>query len=112
MDSGRDEAQDVELVGDELRVGEEVAGEGAVGIGEIECDPAHVLTAGDVIERRAKDGAFFALDELHQPLVLVVDDHGDEAALIEPGIVLKEMLDADFEWPGYCLVRRRSSSCS
>jgi hypothetical protein len=53
-----------------------------------------------VIESGAKYRTLFAFDDLHEPLVLVVDDHGDEAALIEPGIVLEEVLvDADLDGP-------------
>jgi hypothetical protein len=33
MDGGRDEPEDVELVGDELCMGEEVASEGAIRVG-------------------------------------------------------------------------------
>jgi len=48
-----------------------------------------------------------ALDQLHQPLVLVVDDHRYQAALSKPKIMLEEMLvDADLRWPGYKRVRR------
>src|SRR3954469_8918621 len=106
MDGGREQPQDVKLVGDELGVREEVTSEAAVGVGHGERDPAHVLSTRDVLERGVQLRAALALDQLHQALVLVVYHHGDEATLLEPEIMLEKVLiDAD-------LLRPRVQTCA
>src|SRR4051812_45429379 len=96
MNRWSEQTQDMELVGNELRVREEAACEAAVRVGHVERDPAHVLAARDVLERGNQLCAALAFDQLHQPLVLVVNDHRHEATLLKPEIMLEQMLvDAD-----------------
>jgi hypothetical protein len=55
---------------EELCVGEVVASEGTVGVGEIERDPAHVFTAWNVSKSGAQNGALIAFDDLRERLFL------------------------------------------
>lgn len=58
VDGWLHEPQHVELVGDELRVREEITRKAAVAVGQVERHPAHVLAPADVLERGLQHRAF------------------------------------------------------
>src|SRR6478752_43982 len=68
------EPKDVELVGNNCRVREEALREGLEGVAHVDGDGDNVLAPGDVSESRLELGAGTALDQLHEPTVLLVDD--------------------------------------
>jgi len=70
----------VELVGHDDRVGEEAADEGPVGIGHVDRDRTDVLTPGNGAKSVLQFRSGAAMHHLHEVMVLLVDDNGDEVA--------------------------------
>ncbi len=85
----------MKLVGDEASVGKESGREAAIGIAHVDHDVADVLATGDVAERglHLTDGATF--DELEEPPVLEVDDHGHELPKAAPSSTEEVLVEPD-----------------
>src|SRR4051794_34914870 len=99
IDGRRQKAQHVKLVGDDGGLREEATHEGPVRIAHVDGDAAYVLATGNVGERRFELGAGAALDDLHQPMVLLVDDDGDEVAEAVFSAAEEVLVDAELRRP-------------
>src|SRR5579872_3185793 len=100
VDGRRQQPEDVELVSDEARVGEEAQGEAAIGVAHVDDDVADVLAAGDVAQGgfHVRDG--LPVDQLEEASVLVIDDHGHELAESAASSTEEVFVEADDGGPG------------
>ena len=72
----------MELVGDELGVGEEGLGEALVGVAQVERHEAHVFSPWDVSECELQVVTAFAVHHLHQAMIRVVYYHANKFSFV------------------------------
>ena len=68
----------MELICNDLGVGEEVFDEGLVGITHVDRDSVYVLSSGDLRKSFLEVRTTFPIHNFHESFVGVINDHGDK----------------------------------
>lgn len=93
-------SKDMEFIGDELSVREEVADEGAIRVTEIEGDSFDVFSAGDMKERFFEAIFLLRSDEFKRFFVFEVDDQCGEGNAVLSSRLKRVFVDANHFRPG------------
>ena len=94
-DGGVQEAEDMELIGDDLSIRKEALHEALEAVRQVESHDAYVLPPWNVLQVVLEVLAANAIDDFHHALILDVGDHGDEAAVAVPAMSKEVLIDAD-----------------